>query len=251
MAGLCTPTPAGESALESRGAKPDTARLMRITIFDLDHTLLAGDSDYLWGRFLVEQGRVDAASYERQNQVFYDQYHAGTLDIEEFQRFSMAPLAANPLPDLLSWREQFVREKIAPIVAPLAPVLIEKHRAQGDTLLIMTATSRFITEPIAALLGIDELIATDPEFVDGRYTGRLSGTPNFREGKVLRFGQWLIERGIASAHVRFYSDSHNDLPLLLRADEAVAVDPDDTLKAEAQRRGWPVISLRDPAPPAI
>lgn len=231
-------------SLELRAANPDTARLMRIAIFDLDHTLLAGDSDYLWGRFLVEQGCVDAESYERQNQVFYDQYRAGTLDIEDFQRFSMAPLAANPLPELLRWRERFVLEKIAPIVAPLAPTLIEKHRAQGDQLLIMTATSRFITEPIAAMLGVDTLIATDPEFLEGRYTGRLSGTPNFREGKVLRFEQWLRERSITQAQVRFYSDSHNDLPLLLRADEAVAVDPDETLLAEAGRRGWPVISLR-------
>lgn len=217
---------------------------MRLAIFDLDNTLLDGDSDYLWGRFLVEQGRVDGASYERQNQVFYDQYRDGTLDIEAFQRFSLAPLAAHALSDLHVWRAQFVREKIEPAVAPLAPALLEKHRVQGDTLLIMTATNRFITEPIAALLGVDTLIATDPEFRDGRYTGRIAGTPNFREGKVTRLEQWLSERGASATHISFYSDSHNDLPLLLRADHAVAVDPDERLRAEALRRSWPVISLR-------
>ncbi|MGQ0528582.1 MAG: HAD family hydrolase, partial [Panacagrimonas sp.] len=154
---------------------------MRLAIFDLDNTLLAGDSDYLWGRFLVDQGLVDAASYERENQRFYEQYRDGTLDIEAFCRFSFAPLAAHPLTQLQAWRARFVDERILPIVAPLAPALLEKHRIQGDELLIMTATNRFITEPIAELLGVETLIATDPEFVDGRYTGQLSGTPNFRE----------------------------------------------------------------------
>ncbi|MGQ0620201.1 MAG: HAD family hydrolase [Panacagrimonas sp.] len=217
---------------------------MNLAIFDLDNTLLAGDSDYLWGRFLVEQGLVDEKSYENQNRIFYQQYRDGTLDIEAFSRFSMAPLAAHPLHELQTWRQQFVREKIEPIVAPLAPALLEKHRMHGDELLIMTATNRFITEPIAALLGVDTLIATDPEFIDGRYTGRLSGTPNFREGKVRRLEQWMLDQDIAQAHVTFYSDSHNDLALLRRADVAVAVDPDDRLRAEAQLRGWPVLSLR-------
>lgn len=217
---------------------------MRLAIFDLDHTLLAGDSDYLWGRFLVEQGRVDAESYERQNQAFYEQYRDGTLDIHAFSRFSMAPLAATPLPELLRWREQFLRDKIEPVVAPLAPALLEKHRSQGDTLLIMTATNRFITEPIATLLGVDSLIATDPEFIDGRYTGQLAGIPNFREGKVQRLELWLAAQTIRPTQITFYSDSHNDLPLLLRADVPVAVDPDDRLRAEAAQRQWPVISLR-------
>lgn len=217
---------------------------MRLAIFDLDNTLLAGDSDFLWGRHLVEQGCVDGEQYDRQNRAFYEQYLAGTLDIHEFHRFSLAPLAAHPLPQLQAWRAQFVREKIEPIVAPLAPALLEKHRALGDTLLIMTATNHFVTEPIAQLLGVDVLIATDPEFLDGSYTGRIAGTPNFREGKVTRLEQWMREQGIATADISFYSDSHNDLPLLLRADRAIAVDPDDRLREEAQRRGWPVISLR-------
>ena len=217
---------------------------MRLAIFDLDNTLLAGDSDYLWGRFLVNQGLVDADAYERENQSFYEQYRDGTLDIEAFCEFSFAPLAAHPLAQLRAWRAQFVRYCIEPVIAPLAPALLEKHRIQGDELLIMTATNRFITEPIAELLGVDTLIATDPEFVNGRYTGRLTGTPNFREGKVLRLDQWLREQEATASHICFYSDSHNDLPLLLRADEAVAVDPDERLRAEASLRGWPVISLR-------
>ena len=217
---------------------------MRLTIFDLDHTLLDGDSDYLWGRFLVEQGRVDAEDYERRNRAFYEDYQAGTLDIEAFARFSMAPLAANELSDLLAWREQFVREKIEPIVAPLAPVLIERHRMQGDELLIMTATNRFITEPIAQLLGIDTLIATEPGMNQSRYTGALAGIPNFREGKVRRLDQWLREEGMSADHITVYSDSHNDLPLLERADTPVAVDPDPMLEQLAGSRGWQIISLR-------
>jgi HAD superfamily hydrolase (TIGR01490 family) len=217
---------------------------MRLAIFDLDHTLLAGDSDYLWGSFLVEHGRVDRELYERENRRFYEQYKDGTLDIEEFARFSLAPLAAAAPGEMERLREQFVAERIEPIVAPLAPALIERHRLDGDELLIMTATNRFITDPIARLLGIDTLIATEPERIDGRYTGRLAGIPNFREGKVRRLEQWLEENDAKASHVTFYSDSHNDLPLLLRADAPVAVDPDERLAAEAALRGWPVISLR-------
>tara|TARA_R110000787_G_scaffold57667_7_gene131581 strand:+ start:824 stop:1501 length:678 start_codon:yes stop_codon:yes gene_type:complete len=217
---------------------------MELAIFDLDNTLLAGDSDYLWGRFLVENGRVDEAAYERQNQIFYDQYRDGTLDIEAFARFSMAPLAANAMSDLLQWRAQFVEEKIAPIVAPLAPALLEKHRCQGDVLLIMTATNRFITEPIAELLGIEHLIATEPEMRNGHYTGQLTGIPNFQAGKVRRLELWLEEMKLQTVRTRFYSDSHNDLPLLLKADEAIAVDPDERLRAEAERNGWTIMSLR-------
>lgn len=225
---------------------------MRLAIFDLDNTLLAGDSDYLWGQFLVEQGLVDGPWYERENRRYYEQYKAGTLDIREFCAFSMQPLTQHPPEQLYAWRRQFVHDKIAPIVAAGTPALLERHRAQGDRLLIMTATNRFITEPIAALLGVDDLIATDPEMVDGRYTGRIAGIPNFQDGKVQRLQLWRAGQGQRFAHTAFYSDSRNDLPLLLQADAPVAVDPDEVLHAEAQRRGWPVISLRtpvaDPAP---
>lgn len=227
---------------------PNLRSLMRLAIFDLDHTLLAGDSDYLWGQFLIEQGQVDRLVYERENQRFYDEYKAGTLDIEAFCHFSFAPLAAQSFETLLAWRAQFVRDKIEPVIAPLAPALIARHRLQGDTLLITTATNRFVTEPIAELLGVDALIATDPEFVNGRYTGRLAGLPNFQAGKVLRLERWLAAQPQMFEHMTCYSDSRNDLPLLERADTAVAVDPDEVLRAEAERRGWSVISLRGEVP---
>ena len=217
---------------------------MNLAIFDLDNTLLAGDSDYLWGQFLVEQGIVDGTNYEQANRRFYDQYKAGTLDIYEFCAFSMGPLTRHEPAQLYAWREQFVREKIEPIIAAGTPALLERHRAQGDRLLIMTATNRFITEPIAALLGIADLIATDPEMKDGRYTGRVAGIPNFQDGKVQRLELWLAQQADPFAHVYFYSDSRNDIPLLLKADTAVAVDADEVLLAEAAQRGWPVISLR-------
>jgi HAD superfamily hydrolase (TIGR01490 family) len=215
-----------------------------LAIFDLDHTLLAGDSDYLWGQFLVEQGRVDGDSYERQNRVFYEQYRDGTLDIDAFAAFSLAPLAAAEPEELYALRRRFVHEKIEPCVAPGAHALLQRHRSRGDILIITTATNRFITEPIAALLGVPHLLATDPEMIGGRYTGRLEGHANFREGKVLRLRDWLERMRIEYRHSTCYSDSHNDLPLLSFADTAVAVDPDPTLRAEAERRGWEMISLR-------
>ncbi len=218
--------------------------MTNLAIFDLDHTLLDGDSDYLWGQFLVEQGRVDGEAYERQNKLFYDAYQAGTLDIDAFASFSLAPLAAHEPEVLYALRQRFVREKIGPCVAAGARGLLERHRSGGDTLIITTATNRFITEPIAALLGVPNLLATDPEMIEGRYTGRITGHANFREGKVLRLRAWLEQQRIEYAHSTCYSDSHNDLPLLDFADTAVAVDPDPTLRAEAERRGWAVISLR-------
>jgi HAD superfamily hydrolase (TIGR01490 family) len=224
---------------------------MNLAIFDLDHTLLTSDSDYLWGRFLVDHGHVDGETYERRNKIFFEQYVAGTLDIHEFCRFAFAPLTQNPLGTLLRWRAQFVRECIEPVVAPLAPALLERHRVQGDRLLITTATNRFITEPIAQLLGVDTLIATDPELIDGRYTGRVAGTPNFRDGKVKRLQGWLAQQPQPPERISCYSDSHNDLPLLLMADRPVAVDPDDRLRATAVERGWPVISLRGEAAAAV
>lgn len=218
---------------------------MNLAIFDLDHTLLAGDSDYLWGQFLVEHGRVDGDWYERENRRYYELYQAGTLDIEEFCAFSMKPLATHEPAQLHEWRKQFLREKIEPIIAAGTPALLERHRAQGDTLLITTATNRFITEPIAALLGVPHLIATEPEMIEGRYTGRLARA-NFQAGKVERLREWRAQQPQSYAHATCYSDSRNDLPLLLEADVAVAVDPDDVLRAQAQQRGWPIISLRVP-----
>lgn len=217
---------------------------MSLAIFDLDNTLLAGDSDYEWGRFLVRRGIVDGETYEQANRAFYEQYKAGTLDIHEFARFAFRPLAENRLEDLLAWREDFMREHIAPIILPKARELLARHRERGETLMIITATNRFVTEPIAAELGVDHLLATEPEFRDGRYTGEIAGIPCFQAGKVRRLEAWLAEHGETLAGSHFYSDSHNDLPLLERVDHPVAVDADVTLTEIAGERGWHQMSLR-------
>ena len=218
---------------------------MTLAIFDLDNTLLGGDSDYLWGQFLVEQGLVDGEAYERENQRFYDDYEAGTLDIHEYQAFMLRPLTEYPLTEMLAWREQFIAERIQPILLPRAVDLLERHRTAGDTLLIVTATNRFITAPIAERFDVPHLLANEPEFTEGRYTGRPVGIPCFQHGKVERLDQWLAETGHDLAESWFYSDSHNDLPLLGRVTYPVAVDPDATLAQHARERGWPIISLRD------
>ncbi|SFF51455.1 HAD-superfamily subfamily IB hydrolase, TIGR01490 [Fontimonas thermophila] len=216
---------------------------MRLAVFDLDNTLLAGDSDYLWGRYLVEHGLVDGDTYARENERFYREYQAGTLDIHAYAAFALQALVDGDLDMLRALRARFVAERIAPIVAPGARALLERHRRDGDCLLITTATHRFVVEPIAELLGVEHLLATEPEIVDGRYTGRIAGIPNFQSGKVLRLRQWLADRP-ACTHMSCYSDSHNDIPLLELADRPVAVDPDPVLAALARARGWPVISLR-------
>ncbi|NKF20687.1 HAD family hydrolase [Solimonas marina] len=218
--------------------------MRRLAVFDLDHTLLADDSDHLWGRWLVEQGVVDREHYARENERFYGQYKAGTLDMHEYAAFSLQPLTEHPIEQMLTLRERFIREWIVPVVASGTPALLERHRAQGDELLITSATNRFITEPIAGLLGVDHLIATDPERRDGRYTGRIAGIPNFQAGKVRRLRDWLAARTQPFTHVTAYSDSRNDIPLLEEADTAIAVDPDAVLRATAESRGWPIISLR-------
>ena len=217
---------------------------MSLAIFDLDNTLLGGDSDYLWGRFLAERGVVDGEAYERENHRFYLEYQAGTLDIHEFLAFSLRPLARTEPRRLAELRRDFMRELIEPIILPAARTLLADHRGRGHTLLIITATNRFVTEPIAQALGVDALLATDPELRDGRYTGRVSGTPCFREGKVERLHQWLGETGQNLAESWFYSDSQNDLPLLELVTRPAAVDPDQTLAAHAEQRGWPILTLR-------
>lgn len=218
---------------------------MELAIFDLDNTLLNGDSDYLWGRYLAAKGIVDGDYYERENQRFYDEYKVGTLDIFEFLRFSLQPLADNELDTMLALRQQFIESEIDPIILPKARALLQQHRDQGHVLLIITATNHFVTQPIAEKLGVDDLIATDPEFKNGRYTGEVSGTPSFKEGKVERLNDWLSKNGYNLASSWFYSDSHNDLPLLEMVTHPFAVDADETLKQHAEFKGWPIISLRD------
>ncbi len=216
---------------------------MALAIFDLDHTLLTGDSDYAWGQFLVERQLVDGQMYERENRRYFDQYKNGTLDIHAFLGFALRPLSEHAPAQLQAWHGEFMQTKIRPMITPAARALVEKHRARGDTLLIITATNSFVTRPIAAEFGIEHLLATEPEQEDGRYTGRVRGTPCFREGKVERLKTWLKEHRQSLRGSAFYSDSHNDLPLLSLVDHPVAVNPDPVLAAHARTHAWPVIHL--------
>ena len=217
---------------------------MALAIFDLDNTLIAGDSDHGWGEFLVANGKVDPNHYQKMNDRFYADYEAGCLDIMAYLAFSLAPLAATSMEELAALHLKFMQQIISPLRLPKAEALIEQHRQAGDRLLVITSTNRFIVEPICQALGIDELLATDPEIIDGRYTGKIVGTPTYQEGKVERLKLWLSENNETLEGSYFYSDSINDLPLLLEVDKPVAVDPDDSLSAEAASRGWDIISLR-------
>ena len=218
---------------------------MSLAIFDLDNTLLSIDSDHAWGEFLVEQGAVDPVAYREANERFLADYNAGTLDMAAFLEMALKPLAENTPEQLAAWHQQFMASKIEPHILPKAEELLARHRTKGDTLLIITATNRFITGPIAERLGVDDLIAVEPEMVDGRYTGRVVGVPSYREGKVIRLQAWLEAQDITMDGAWFYSDSHNDLPLLEKVDHPVAVDPDDTLRKVAEERHWRIMSLRD------
>lgn len=217
---------------------------MSLAIFDLDNTLIGGDSDHAWGEFLCEQGIVDAEEYRRANDYFYEQYKNGGLDIYEFLRFALKPLATLAPEQLNTLHQQFMQEKIEPILLPKAEELLAKHREQGDFLLIITATNHFVTSPIAERLGVDAIIATDPEQVDGRYTGEVCGTPCFQDGKVTRLNKWLEAQDFSLEGSYFYSDSHNDLPLLELVTHPVAVNPDEILEEHACNKLWPVLDLR-------
>lgn len=218
---------------------------MTLAIFDLDNTLLSIDSDHAWGEFLLEQGVVDPIAYREANERFMADYNAGTLDMAAFLEVALKPLADNLPEQLSAWHQQFMASKIEPHILPKAEELLARHRTKGDTLLIITATNRFITAPIAERLGVDNLIAVNPEVKEGRYTGRVSGIPSFREGKVTRLQQWLQDQDLTMEGSWFYSDSHNDLPLLEKVEHPVAVDPDDTLRQVAEERHWRIMSLRD------
>ncbi|GGC83146.1 HAD family hydrolase [Marinobacter halophilus] len=217
---------------------------MTLAIFDLDNTLLAGDSDHAWGEFLVEEGMVDAEEYRQANDRFYQEYLNGELDIFHYQRFVLKPLSSHSMDELESWREAFMAKKVQPMMQNKAVKLLAEHRDQGHTLMIITATNRFITEPIAELLGVDHLIATEPELVNGRFTGEVAGTPSFQGGKVERLNDWLAAHNQNLEGAWFYSDSHNDVPLLKQVQNPVAVDPDPTLEKLAVENGWKVMSLR-------
>nr|WP_194249394.1 HAD family hydrolase [Halomonas salicampi] len=223
----------------------DKGSAVSLAIFDLDNTLLSTDSDHAWGEFLLEQGAVDPVEYRQANERFMADYNAGTLDINAFLAVALKPLADNTPEQLNAWHQQFMASKIEQHILPKAEELIARHRARDDTLLIITATNRFITGPIAERLGIDHLIAVEPEMIDGHYTGKVSGVPSYREGKVTRLQAWLEDREITLEGAWFYSDSHNDIPLLEKVDNPVAVDPDDTLRNVAEQRHWRIMSLRD------
>jgi len=215
-----------------------------LAIFDLDNTLISDDSDILWGQFLVDQGIVDKNQYEEANERFYEDYKKGNLDIVEFLSFSLAPLADNEAEQLFKWRNQFIEEVIKPVQLKPAIRLVNKHRYKGDTVMIITATNRFVTEPIAKLFGIDNLLATTPEFIEDSFTGEFEGIPCFQEGKVELLQEWLKNSSETLENSWFYSDSHNDLPLLELVDNPVAVDPDDKLRQYAEQKDWSIISLR-------
>ena len=220
---------------------------MRLVLFDLDNTLLSGDSDYEWGQFLVDHGVLERDAYEAQNRTYYEQYVAGTLDIHEYLAFALRPLAEHAPEDLERWRAEFMRLRIAPMITPAARALVEQHRSAGELCAIITATNSFVTGPIAREFGVEHLLATEPELRGGRFTGRAAGTPCFREGKLERLERWLASLGRELGEFQesiFYSDSHNDLALLERVTRPVAVDPDEALAEIAARRGWAVISLR-------
>ncbi len=220
---------------------------MKLALFDLDNTLLSGDSDFEWAQFLIELGVIDRELYEARNQHFYEQYKAGTLDIDEFLDFQLKPLSRHARHVLDGWHEQFMRNKVRGMMGRPAQDLVEQHRAAGDICVIITATNSFVTAPIARAFEVEHLIATEPEQVNGEFTGRVAGIPSFREGKITRLESWMGERGWSwnsFSDTTFYSDSLNDLPLLGKVRHPVAVDPDATLHAHAERQGWRIISLR-------
>lgn len=220
----------------------------QIALFDLDNTLLAGDSDYQWSLFLINEGLLDAESHQARNEQFYEDYKNGCLDIHAFLQFQLKPLSEHPKAYLDELHEKFMQTVIAPMMTTKAQALVDEHKANGDLCMIITATNSFVTKPIATAFGIDNLIGTEPEVVDGRFTGNVAGVPSFQDGKVTRLADWLAARDQSLASFEtsyFYSDSHNDLPLMQKVTNPVAVDADEVLSKHAASQGWPIISLRD------
>ncbi|WP_096085198.1 HAD family hydrolase [Agaribacterium haliotis] len=219
---------------------------MTLAIFDLDNTLIAGDSDHLWGEFLVEKQLVDSERFKQSNDRFYEDYCRGELDIEAYLRFALEPLTQFSSEQLNTLHSEFMAEKILPIWLLKAEALVDEHRQAGHTLLVITATNRFVTEPIVNKLRIPNLLASEGEIIDGRYTGNIADTPCYAGGKVIRLNAWLEQQecDFDLAEAYFYSDSFNDLPLLKLVGKPRAVDPDPTLKQSATSASWPILSLR-------
>lgn len=220
---------------------------MRLTLFDLDGTLLPRDSDHAFGEFVVALGWADGDDFRRRNDAFYDDYLAGRLDIDAYVDFATAPWRDRPGHELERATARFLDEIVRPMLHPAALALVRRHQQAGDVVAVVTATNDFVTRPIAALLGVDELIATDlARDAGGRVTGRIRGVPAFREGKIARVQDWLAARGRtldAFERSTFYSDSTNDLPLLERVSHPVATNPGPALEQVAQQRGWPILKL--------
>ena len=216
-----------------------------LVIFDLDETLISSDSDHEWGQFVVEKGLADRQLHQQMNDKFYNQYKQGELDIKAYLDFACSVLAKFSLEELYAYRKEFMETVIEPLILPRARQLVTQHKEAGDFLLVITSTIEFITAPIVQSLGIDTLIAPDPEIRNNRYTGNIVGIPSFAEGKVTRLKQWLEGVDLDLGGSFFYTDSHNDLPLLRLVDHPVAVDPDEKLRAEAEKKQWKIISLRD------
>lgn len=217
---------------------------MPIALFDLDNTLIAGDSDHRWGEFICDRGLADPVAHRRRNDEFYRDYQEGRLDVDAYLRFALAPIAGLSTAEVAVLQADFLRTELATMRLVKADQLLDTHRQRGHILVIITATHTVVTQPIAEQLGVAHLIGSEVELVDGRYTGQPAGTPSFREGKVTRFAEWKRLQGVSDDETWFYSDSHNDLPLLERVDHPVAVNPDPRLAATAAARGWPVLDLR-------
>ena len=219
---------------------------MNLAIFDLDNTLLNGDSDYNWALFLIKKGFIDKAIYEKKNEQFYQDYQNGNLNVFDYCGFQFEVLRKNKREIVEQLRDQYLTEVVLPMIPKKAYALVDQHRSNGDKLLIITATNSFITKPIGKIFGIDDLIGTDPEEVNGNFTGKVEGIPSFQEGKVIRLMSWLKDKNLSMESYKktfFYSDSRNDIPLLEEVTNPVAANPDDFLLAKAKEKGWPVINL--------
>ncbi len=221
--------------------------MQNLALFDLDNTLLAGDSDYNWSLFLIDEGLLDAQTHHERNEQFYQDYKNGNLDIYQFLNFQLKPLSQHSKKFLDTLHLKYMDKVIRPMMSQKAQDLVNKHQSEGDLCIVITATNSFVTKPIATAYGIEHLIGTDPEMMNGEYTGGVIGAPSFQEGKVTRIKQWLEARGQQLSDYKtsyFYSDSHNDLPLMKLVTNPVAVDADETLRLYAEQQGWPLISLR-------
>ena len=217
---------------------------MSLAIFDLDNTLIGGDSDFLWGEFIGEEGIVDASAYRKKNEYFYQQYDLGTLDIYAWLEFCLEPLTRYSMTELQELHHRFMIQKIEPILLDKAQNCINQHKERGDTVLVITASNSFVTAPIAKKYGINQLLATEPEIKAGRYTGGVSGIPCFQAGKIDKLLPWLQKNGESLTGSTFYSDSHNDLPLLGLVDNPVAVNADKILTKIAEKKGWEILNWR-------